>query len=240
MSDPAQEFVDQCNGSCYGKQDFRKLKGREEYTGTCREICRLKDQCINASRERRVEVHNNIEEVLYLDEMGDAENIEDRNAGFGSLSSLDDVLNLGAYKLSPNGRKFAFELVRRIADWYLAAPKHFDAMIKKQFQGKTIAQQARDRGIRKQAVSAAAMRELAGMKTPAKKMRDVLSGLELAVYTLCFEDGCTVRSAAAQLAISPARVQRVKQDLSTKIAKSETNIKQNKKKKQEKVKNVGV
>lgn len=230
MSDPAKEFVDQCGGSCYGRQDFRKLKGRDEYTGSCKEACRLKDQCINASRERRIEIHHNFDEVVYLDsiESGDvnaeAEQIRDENAEEQIIGGIDDVLSLGQFRLSPTERSFAFELMRRIADWYLAAPKHFDAMMRKQFQGKTIAQQARDRGIRKQAVSAAAMRELAGMKSPAVKMRDLLSGLELAVYNLCFEDGCTVRSAAVQLSISPVRVQRVKQKIRTKIAKCETSV----------------
>ena len=71
------EHVDLCGGSCWGTQKLRKKNGTGEYVGTCKFPCRLKEECIKASREEQENVQYSIANISYNPVIGDSEDGND-------------------------------------------------------------------------------------------------------------------------------------------------------------------
>lgn len=118
-------------------------------------------------------------------------------------------------------------------------PVLFKALIDRLYDNKTQTDVARERGITRQAVSKERKNSLIkymeielGMKAPVVKREKLLglTGKEFEVYKKIFVDGCTFRSAASQLNLSKAAIQRAVQKLRRKLSKTGTRKKQVQKK----------
>lgn len=110
-------------------------------------------------------------------------------------------------------------------------PVLFKALIDRLYDNKTQTDVARERGITRQAVSKERKNSLIkymeselGMKAPVVKREKLLglTGKEFEVYKKIFVDGCTFRSAASQLNLSKAAIQRAVQKLRRKLSKTGT------------------
>lgn len=110
-------------------------------------------------------------------------------------------------------------------------PVLFKALIDRLYDNKTQTDVARERGITRQAVSKERKNSLIkymelelGMKAPVAKREKLLelTGKEFEVYKKIFVDGCTFRSAASQLNLSKAAIQRAVQKLRRKLSKTGT------------------
>ena len=132
---------------------------------------------------------------------------------------------------SAEAMSFAAEALRRLFWMLEEKPETTMVLLRKTFLGVNQATQARGRKISRQAVNKkvrgdlAGIAELLGLRVPVAVKEAKLLALtpeEFGVYKVCFQDGCTVRSAAIQLRMSAAKVHRLKQKVSSKLAKSET------------------
>lgn len=132
---------------------------------------------------------------------------------------------------SVEAMKFAADALRKL--FWMLEKKHDTTMVllRKVFLGENQADQARQRNVSRQAVNKqvrgdlGGIAELLGLRIPVAAKEAKLLQLtpeEFGVYKVCFQDGCTIRSAAIQLKMSPAKVYRLKQKISSKLQKSET------------------
>ena len=110
-------------------------------------------------------------------------------------------------------------------------PVLFKALIDRLYDNKTQTDVARERSITRQAVSKERKNSLIkymeielGMKAPVVRREKLLelTGKEFEVYKKIFVDGCTFRSAASQLNLSKAAIQRAVQKLRRKLSKTGT------------------
>ena len=69
------QYVDQCNGTCWGKQVLHKVHGKNLYYGTCKHECRLKEECIKASREEAENVQFQLATIPYNPAIGDGDDV---------------------------------------------------------------------------------------------------------------------------------------------------------------------
>lgn len=132
---------------------------------------------------------------------------------------------------SVEAMRFAADALRRLF-WLLEKkPETTMVLLRKVFLGESQADQARTRQVSRQAVNKQVRGDLSGiadllglrMPVAAKEAKLLqLTPEEFGVYKVCFQDGCTIRSAAFQLKMSPAKVCRLKQKVSSKLTKSET------------------
>jgi hypothetical protein len=230
------ERVDLCNGACFGQQKIRReRKGKTTWSfkGDCteNERCRLNKECFSKSIQDYEEKHCG-EKEMSLCVTGLIRTKEQFRYPDEDTISSDAIISetLGGFQITPDARAVLFEFARLLYELYVSKPVLFDVMIRKIFENKNISDVAKLKNETRQGVSAKLAREIAGMKPEKEKYKDSLRGLERSVYELCFEDGCTIRSAAQQLGISKDKVYRVRQKLSTKNKKNATkNAKTNKK-----------
>ena len=127
---------------------------------------------------------------------------------------------------------FAADALRRLFWMLEEKPDTTMVLLRKVFLGESQADYARSKNITRQAVSKrsrgdiSGLAELLGLRLPQSSAKEAellkLTPEEFGVYKVCYKDGCSVRSAAIQLGMSPAKVQRLKQILSIKLQKSET------------------
>lgn len=221
--DSPQEKVDLCNGTCFGKQKIRRGRGEKNtwsFRGNCNEQCRLKNDCFSESvqkyEERFYGIRDNEKEST-------SENSPEVQFAYPDGSN-DEVLSqtLGGFAITPESRAVIFEFVRRLYMLYISRPVLFDVMMRRFFEHQDVADIARVKNVSRQNMSASLAREIAGMKPEKVQFRETLRGFERSVYELCFEDGCTIRSAAMQLGVSKDKVYRVRQKIRTKNEKSAT------------------
>jgi predicted DNA-binding protein (UPF0251 family) len=127
--------------------------------------------------------------------------------------------------------RFAAEALRRLFWMLEEKPDTTMVLLRKVFLYENQAEQARSRKVSRQAVNKqvrgdiSGIAKLLGLRIPVAIKEAQLLALspeEFGVYKVCFQDGCTVRSAAAQLQMSAAKVHRLKQKLTSKLQKSET------------------
>lgn len=140
---------------------------------------------------------------------------------------------------SVEAMEFAADALRRLF-WLLEKkPETTMVLLRKVFLGESQADQARMRNVSRQAVNKqvrgdlSGIADLLGLRMPiaAKEAKLLqLTPEEFGVYKVCFQDGCTIRSAAIQLNMSPAKVYRLKQKVSSKLTKNETRKKRIRKK----------
>lgn len=126
-------------------------------------------------------------------------------------------------------REGALATVRKLVHFYLEKPLQFDTFVKKFFCGGNQSAMAKAAGVSRQAISKAIRLERCEQLTEKvnrlAERCEVLEGLtpvELRVYQLAFVDGLPLRSVAELAKISLAKAYRVKQDLRSKLPKSET------------------
>lgn len=232
------QFVDLQDGKCFGKQKLKKNSKLEGFQGICKHDCRIKDACISASREQQDFVIDQNTNLSY-DARKDSHNGEDEmEEKLFSGEMLYDKLfseeerdreDLPEY-LTP----LMYEFVHRFVGLYFQNPIVFDALVKKLFRNMNISDMAREKGVTRQAVSATLTREILNMEQPRRDIKEELRGLERDVYILCFEDGCSIRSAAKQLGKSKDEIFRLRQKLTSKLSKSAT-VKTTKIKKNQKI-----
>jgi hypothetical protein len=201
-----------------------------------------------------------IDAVAHWDDLSEmAGNLRLRNSGgdcawlagvyadlFKALASGDEndkSENAGIIASAPSAdaMRFAAESLRRLF-WLLEEkPVTTMVLLRKVFLDENQAEQARSRKISRQAINKqvrgdlAGIAELLGLRIPVAAKEAKLLELtpeEFGVYKVCFQDGCTVRSAAVQLKMSPAKVHRLKQKVSSKLQKNGTRKKRESTKKQ--------
>ena len=155
----------------------------------------------------------------------------DRNANF-------DFIKLSAAP-SPEAAAFAADALRRLFWMLECKPETTMVLLRRVFLGVNQADHARNRKITRQAVNKktrgdiSGIATLLGLRVPVAVKEAKLLSLtpeEFGVYKTCFQDGCTVRSAAIQLKMSPAKIHRLKQKVSSKLNKTETSNKRKTKK----------
>ena len=225
ISSNCQQHVDQVNGSCYGKQNLYKIYGRDEYRGICQHECRLKEVCINASRENR----ENVNRELCIAQGLDAGNLAQDNSGTGYDFIIE---HLGV----PEGCRAEFiECVRRLSGIYLNTPQIFELMMKRIYHGMNQAELARLRGVTRQAVSSQTLKNYAGiMKDLMPELPKCLTDVtERTIYMLLYVDKCSIREASKRSGLEATKIFRVKQRIASKLAKNAT-VKKTKMKKIEK------
>ena len=158
-----------------------------------------------------------------------------------SVDALEDVSALKAFfpdeseaegDKQNSGKALAAEALRRIYFMLKEHPKTTMDLLKMTFEGATQSDISRQTGVTRQAVSKrlkgdiGGIAELLGMKNfdkpiPESKLLG-LTGKEFEVYKKIFVDGCTFRSAASQLNLSKAAIQRAVQKLRQKLSKTGT------------------
>lgn len=243
------EYVDLMEGKCYGHQVLTKLPNQQRYKGLCPYPCRLKAECISASREdkemrelslmqipydegilNRNYQQNEDGELDYADDPGGKiladETQQDQTAGRDSFDVL--LIRLG---VNPELRETAKEFLRRFSCLYFHQPKLLHSAMLRNWHGLTQADQARLRKVTRQAVNDGIMKELAGVSRVDIHIPDAqLSTLEKVVYVL-LSDGKTLRESAKILNVgSKDKIARIRQKISKKTGRNET-VKTRKKKK---------
>lgn len=236
------QFVDVKNGSCYGKQKLKKKfshgKDKEEYSGICQHDCRLKEACINASRENTEAVEAELAKIPYNPMIGDTQK-EFKNEKRLVAGSVDDFIDrfLAKYNISPDVTPAFREVVYQFLLQMRQVPKLTILLMEKALGNMSQSEYARRLGVTRQAIGAGISTELAGVMRMKVKLPPELTPLEKAVYELLYVDGCTIRSAAKQLGLNETKIFRVKQKISSKLSKSETRkIRKNKKSQKKKFK----
>lgn len=145
---------------------------------------------------------------------------ENENSANGVIASAPSV----------EAMRFAAEALRRLFWMLEEKPDTTMVLLRKVFLYENQAEQARSRKVSRQAVNKqvrgdiSGIAKLLGLRIPVAIKEAQLLALspeEFGVYK-CFQDGCTVRSAAIQLRMSAAKVHRLKQKLTSKLSKSET------------------
>ena len=226
---------------CYGKHCL-----------LCSEDCNLKSAGQNVIAEKRevLSIHNGTNHRVYIDAVAHrddlsemAENLRFRNSDgdcaleaemyrdlFKALSSGSENEN---FDISPTteAMRFAAEALRRVF-WMLEnKPETTMVLLRRVFLNENQADQARERKVSRQAINKrvrgdiSGIANLLGLRIPVAVKEAQLLALspeEFGVYKVCFQDGCTVRSAAIQLKMSVAKIQRLKQKITSKLSKSET------------------
>lgn len=224
---PPTEKVDLCAGACFGRQKIRRSRGGRKkssaFVGSCTELCRLHNECLSKSLQEYEEKISSEKELKLISNVG-IRTKENFHYPDDNITSGDAILSetLGDFVITPESRSVLFEFVRRIWELYRLRPVLFDVMMRRLFAGENVSDIAKSKGVSRQYISSSLAREVTGMQPGKSDPRDLLSGLELAVYNICFEDGCTIRSAAKQLGISKDKVLRLRQKISTKISKTAT------------------
>lgn len=209
------EHVDEVNGSCYGKLNLYKVRGQEEYKGVCQYECRLKEACINASRENRENVNL---ELGYARLENNTKTVISMKSGSGA-DYICEIL-----RVPEEARTQFIDSLDRLIGLYLHAPQVFENLVRKIFLGQCQADIARLKKISRQAISSRTLRNYAGLaKDIMPEIPKTLTGLhERQVYLLVFEDKLSIREAARKCGLSEWKVWKTKREIASKIAKNQT------------------
>ena len=240
---------------CFGKQNLIKKPKQNDYHGLCKHECRLKRECINASRERREERNKQLAQKQYSESalshaeenertgansgfsIFDSSGVELQSASIISPESIHDQREegcpdfiLSGFHISSDTRPVIMEFIHRFAHLYFEAPKLLDSALRNLIRGENQADQARMRGVTREAVSRGVLASMAGVLRPADHVPKDLTTTEKLVYQLCFADRYSERKAAKILKTNHARIHRMKQLIASKIGKNEAGKKRNIKK----------
>ena len=244
------QYVDQCNGECWGKQVLHKVHGKNLYYGTCRHECRLKDECIKASREEAENVQYQLATIPYDPAIGDSEEhynedgepiVSQKSTAESSETSensdepvnLDDVASEQFSSLEDFDLRFlkqqhipeelspAFrELTNQFFMMVHLMPKFTTVLTGAVIAKMTQAELARREGLTRQAVNAAISTEIIKVTAPEICYKK-MDGMERVVYDL-IRQGYSLGYIAKKMKISKSKVYRVKRNFGAKINKSET------------------
>lgn len=207
--------------NCYGKHCLH-----------CETPCELQSCGINVIREKQHEIalrfgkrDEMVADEVYVDDMCDS-----RKGGPDDY--MDDFLAAVEHEDPTEEellKQVKLDTLRHILHYWAEKPTCLEAMFRRYLLGQNQSDMARIRGVTRQNVSKIIKTER--REIFQKQIHDLqerldtmekLSPEEIAIYRSCMQDGCSIRSTAKQLHLSPARVYRVKQSLRRKMAKSET------------------
>lgn len=211
------------------EEELAKCYGVNCLSCTCTD-CELRACGVNVIREKQHEIalrfgkrDEMVTDETYVDEMCDHRHHGDYLEQFLATvehqdPTIDELL-----------RQAKLDTLRHVLHYWAEKPTSLEVLFRRYLYGQNQSDVARMRGVTRQNVSKEMKMESGEYyRRQIKQLRhkaDVfatLSATELAVYRICFEGGCSVRSAAVQIGISPAKVHRVKHLLRLKLAKSET------------------
>lgn len=227
--------------SCYGRECLQ-----------CADVgCQLREAGLNVIAEKKetLSIANGTNHRIYLETLAHRDDLSEMASGRFSANADSDcgsdavvyaelakalvTGDASAFAEAPSeeAAMFAADALRRLFWMLESKPDTTMVLLRRVFLGESQADYARTKNITRQAVSKrsrgdiSGIAELLGLRVPqSAKEADLLklTPEEFGVYKVCYKDGCSVRSAAIQLGMSPAKVQRVKQILSVKLQKSET------------------
>ena len=243
------QYVDQCNGTCWGKQVLHKVHGKNLYYGTCKHECRLKEECIKASREEVENVQFQLATIPYNPAIGDGDDVynEDGEPIVSQKSSetsensdepvnLDDVASEQFSSIEDFHSRFlkqhhipedlspAFrELTNQFFMMCYLMPKFTAVLTGAAVAKMSQAELARREGLTRQAVNAAIATEIVKVTAP-ELCHKKLDGMERVIYDL-FRQGYSLGYVAKKMKISKSKVYRVKRKFGAKMGKSETKVK---------------
>lgn len=207
-----KQHVDEVNGACYGKQNLYKVPMQDEYRGVCEYECRLKNECISASRENR----ENVNLALGYAKLDNGGSVIPGFGGSGGSDYITDTLGVK--------EEFRTEFVTcldRLAGLYFNTPQIFENLMRKIYHDQKQSDVARMRGITRQAVSSQTLKNYAGIIADlVPELPRTLTGIEeRTVYMLLWVDRASIREAAKKSGISASKIWRVKRQIASKLAK---------------------
>lgn len=233
-----KEYVDLMNGKCYGHQVLTKMPNQDKYKGMCKYKCRLKNECINASRENKEMCERNLMQIPYdegilnknegIDDNGELVFTEGMQKEIffaqGEKAECLDFLDLFLSKklVSLDMRSMMMEFILRFSCMYFLNPKFLHSVMLKNWYGLSQSDQARLRHVTRQAINDGIMKELAGVSRMDIGVPEQLTELEKAVYVLLSE-GKSYREIAEIPGIgSKSKIARVGQSIASKLGKNGT------------------
>lgn len=214
--------------------------------------CQLREAGLNVIAEKKetLSIANGTNHRIYLETLAHRDDLSEMASGRFSANADSDcgsdavvyaelakalvTGDASAFAEAPSeeAAMFAADALRRLFWMLESKPDTTMVLLRRVFLGESQADYARTKNITRQAVSKrsrgdiSGIAELLGLRLPQSSTKEAqllkLTPEEFGVYKVCYKDGCSVRSAAIQLGMSPAKVQRVKQILSVKLQKSET------------------
>lgn len=236
QSNIAPEHVDLTGGKCYG--NLRILAKEKRPEEICPHECRLKEACISASRESRKQTRLIEEEVSYRDDMipiAELEKQESESLIYAkepeTVSRKTDVClrmllryakqtgNLSMPEIRKLYPVFK-EVVRQLFFEFVQMPTVMQIRTQKLVDEMSQAELARRMKVTRQAVNYWTTKEKKKVMED-KSIPAYLKGKERLVYQICFVDGCTERAAAELLRMTQQNVNRLKQKIREKNAKSD-------------------
>lgn len=244
------QYVDQCNGTCWGKQVLHKVHGKNLYYGTCKHECRLKEECIKASREESENIQFQLATVPYDPAIGDGEDqynedgepiLKDQTVSESqdydeSVVNLDEVAVEKFCGIEDFHEKFLkqhhipqelYSAFREVTNQFFTMmylmPKFGTVLTGAAVANMSQAEFARREGLTRQAISAGIATEIVKVSTP-EMVNKKLDGMERVVFDL-FRQGYSIRFIAKKMKISKDRVYRMRQIIVPKKGKSATDKK---------------
>lgn len=225
-----QEHVDLCGGICWGTQKLRKKNGTGEYVGTCKFPCRLKEECIKASREEQENVQYSIANIPYNPVIGDSEEgdsgeIKEPLAEDQTMDIPEDYIErfLREHKC-PAEMAPAFRDAFNQFFFMLEKMPRFTKVLSGAIVGKmSQADLARCEGLTRQAINIGISNEITKMVAPELKCGN-LDGIQRVIFDL-IRQGYSLGWIAKKMKISKSKVYRVKRMFVRKNSKSETKVK---------------
>ncbi|MBQ7404207.1 MAG: hypothetical protein IJW05_12310 [Lentisphaeria bacterium] len=232
------EHVDLCGGSCWGSQKLRKKNGTDEYVGTCKFQCRLKEECIRASREEQENIQFGHANIPYNPAIGEDDGEvngvygADRENG-GNVSPVEPAAGDGEEQPEDYVEMFlrknsvpvdlapAFREALKQFFFQMDRMPRFMKVLSGSILGKmSQAELARREGLTRQAINIGISNEITKMVAPELKCGN-LDGMERVVFDL-WRQGYSLGMIAKKMKISKSKVYRVKRKFGAKNAKSET------------------
>lgn len=211
---------------CFGNQKVLKLQ-RGGYQTSCHKSCPLFEACISKSREDTEDREYEAIQIPYsslvmtkkekenLDESMFFEKLFHETETTGGADSFDYLLK--HLNVEVELRPFAISFIERFANFYHDCPEICNAIMCRIFNGQNQSDIAKQRGMTRQAINYRIMKEAAGItRAEIPHIPEELTGQEIAVYKLCYVDGCTERSAAMQLGMSQPTIHRIRKSIAKK------------------------
>lgn len=248
-----KQYVD-LHPECFGKQNLRKGGKLIGFESLCKHDCRMKNECINASREERehIEYHNNnipydsaisssLEDAY--DEDGAPVSAESESDDpIGSMteekpSSVDDYIEkMLKQNNCPTSSAPAFRAV--LEQFFVQTkemPRFTSYLSAHVLEGMNQAEYARRKEVTRASIGAGISLDIAGINRMKVDVPKELNEKEKLVYLLYFKEGLSIREAAKKLSVSHMTVKRMLHLIEAKINKNVTLKNRKAKKTQKKI-----
>lgn len=195
--------------------------------------CELRECGINVIREKQREIamrmskrDDKVADEEYIDDMTDMEN--DKGEYMEEFLSAVEHEDPTVAELL---QQVKLDTIRHILHFWAEKPTTLEVLFRSVLYGQNQSDIAKLRSVSRQNISKIIKTERREQyqKQISDLQREIsvyhnLTPDELAVYRYCMLDGCSIRTTAKMLHMSPAHVYRVKQCLRRKMGKSETPV----------------